>query len=490
MKSQGQLVRSLGLLDATSIVAGSMIGSGIFIVTSSMAKELGASGYIMLLWLLTGIITIFAALSYGELAGMFPNAGGQYVYIQKAYGKMTSFLYGWTVFTVIQTGVIAAVAVAFAKYSAIFFPFLEKKLFVISSFEITLKQVYAALSIVFLTYLNTKGVKNAKIIQLVFSSTKILAILLLVVFGVLIGLKSDVLANNFHNLWNASKTIIDGNKITTIPLSGFALVLALGSAIIHPLFSSDAWNSVTFISGEIKNPEKNIPRSLVLGTLIVTILYLAANLAYLSLLPLNGNIDGATVNELGIMFAKDEKVGAAAASVIFGTIGVSIMAILIMISTFGCNNGLILSGSRMYYAMAKDKMFFKSAANLNDKGVPSNSLWLQCLWACLLCFSGQFSELIKYSTFASLIFYIITIAGIFILRKKMPTLERPYKAFGYPIVPIFYILIMLFVCGCLMYSDLKSVGSGLLIVLLGIPVYFIQQRIKSKNDNFKIQEDI
>lgn len=469
-----ELKRSLGLIDATSLVAGSMIGSGIFLVTAAMARDVGSAAWILIIWLVTGLLTMSAALSYGELAGMMPNAGGQYVYIQRAYGKLVSFLYGWTVFTVIQTGVIAAVAVAFANYSAVFFPFLENKIFTIGeSFVFTNKQVLAMFSIILLTYINTKGVKNGKIIQLVFTSAKLIALFALIIFGLYVGFHTNTFSDNFTNMWDASKTVLNENGTLTITkLSGIALLGAMGATIINSLFSSDAWNNVTFIAGEIKEPKKNIPRSLFLGTLIVTIIYILANIAYLALLPLNGTPDD-TVIQNGIMFASQDRVGAAAASVIMGNIGVFAMAGLIMVSTFGCNSGLILSGGRLFYAMAKDALFFKDAGELNQHDVPAKALWFQCAWACILCVSGRYSDLLTYSTFASLLFYILTIGGLFILRKKEPDAERPYKAFGYPVIPILYIVITAAICFTLLVYDTRNTGLGLFIVALGIPVYYL-----------------
>ncbi len=469
-----ELKRSLGLIDATSLVAGSMIGSGIFLVTAAMARDVGSAAWILIIWLVTGLLTMSAALSYGELAGMMPNAGGQYVYIQRAYGKLVSFLYGWTVFTVIQTGVIAAVAVAFANYSAVFFPFLENKIFTIGeNFVFTNKQVLAMFSIILLTYINTKGVKNGKIIQLVFTSAKLIALFALIIFGLYVGFHTNTFSTNFTNMWDASKTVLNENGTLTITkLSGIALLGAMGATIINSLFSSDAWNNVTFIAGEIKEPKKNIPRSLFLGTLIVTVIYILANVAYLALLPLHGTADG-SIMQNGIMFASQDRVGAAAASVIMGNIGVFAMAGLIMVSTFGCNSGLILSGGRLFYAMAKDALFFKDAGELNQHDVPAKALWFQCAWACILCVSGRYSDLLTYSTFASLLFYILTIGGLFILRKKEPDAERPYKAFGYPVIPILYIVITAAICFTLLVYDTRNTGLGLFIVALGIPVYYL-----------------
>lgn len=475
-----ELKKELNLVNATSIVAGSMIGSGIFIVTAAMSRDLGSSGWMLFTWFLTGLLTVAAALSYGELAGMMPNAGGQYVYIQRAYGKLISFLYGWTVFTVIQTGVIAAVAVAFANYTSVFIPKLEMELFSIGTFTtITLKQIMAIVSVVLLTYINTKGIQNGKKLQLLFTVAKLFALFALIIFGLYIGLQTDILSQNLESPWSAFKTILneDGTS-TTIGITGLALAGAVGTTIINSLFSSDAWNNVTFIAAEIKDPKKNIPRSLFLGTLIVTIIYLLANLAYLSLLPMNGNPNGTTVLERGIMFASEDRVGAAAANMIFGNIGVFIMAGLIMVSTFGCNSGLILSGGRLFYAMSKDGLFFKQAEELNNNNVPEKALWFQCIWASILCLSGKYGDLLTYATFASLLFYMLTIYGVFILRKKEPNTERPYKAFGYPFVPILYIIITGAICVTLLINDTKNTGLGLLIVLLGIPVYYLTQKNK------------
>jgi APA family basic amino acid/polyamine antiporter len=470
--------RSLGLIDATSLVAGSMIGSGIFIVTSIMMRDIGSAGWLIFLWLLTGLITVFAALSYGELAGMMPGAGGQYVYIQRAYGKMASFLYGWTVFAVIQTGVIAAVAVAFSKYAGVFFPGLNTVVLEIgSSFKMTYGQLLAIGSIIALTKLNAGGVENGKWLQLIFTGAKLLALFSLIILGIGIGLNSDTFSENFQDMWVAKKTIVnDDNSITTVSLTGFALLGALGATIINSLFSSDAWNNVTFIAGEIKNPQKNIPRSLFLGTLLVTIIYILANLAYLALLPINGSPEATNAAGQGIMFAFDDRLGSSAASMIIGSAGVFLMAGLIMISTFGCNNGLILAGSRLFYAMSKDGLFFKKAGNLNKNSVPGVALWIQCIWASVLCLSGKYGDLLVYSTFASLLFYILTIGGLFILRKKEPDADRPYKAFGYPYIPVLYILLTLAICVDLLIYDSINAGMGLLIVLLGIPIYYFTNR--------------
>ncbi|MBI4946993.1 MAG: amino acid permease [Bacteroidetes bacterium] len=493
MQDQPELKRSLGLVDATMIVAGSMIGSGIFLVSADMARTVGSAGYLLLLWIITGVITVMAALSYGELAGMMPNAGGQFVYIERAFGKLTSFIYGWTVFTVIQTGLIAAVGVAFANYTSIFFPELNKEIFSISlsplSFggggpapigasggevAVNLKQILAIISILFLTFSNSRGIQYGKIIQFVFTSAKLFGLFALIVLGIAIGLKGNTLIENFHSAWDASTTTVNPDGSLNIThLAGFALVGAMGSTIINSLFSADAWNNVTFIAGEIKDPKKNIPRSLFLGTMIVTILYALANVAYLCLLPVKGDPHAADVYGMGIQFATDNRIGAAAATMIFGNVALFIMAGLIMVSTFGCNNGLILAGARVYYAMAKDKLFFEKAGTLNKNSVPATALWLQGAWASALCLSGTYKDLVAYSTFASILFYIVTITGIFVLRKKDPYAERPYKAFGYPVIPALYILAALAICIILIIYDGRNTGFGLACVALGIPVYFL-----------------
>jgi APA family basic amino acid/polyamine antiporter len=473
-----EVKRTLGLIDATSIVAGSMIGSGIFVVSTYMAQDVGSAGYLILLWVITGLITVFAALSYGELAGMMPDAGGQYVYIRRAYNPLMAFLYGWTVFTVIQTGVIAAVAVVFANYTSLFFPALNHELFRSGEYILTFKQVLAIGSVVLLTWANSRGVRSGKTIQLVFTSAKLFALFALIVMGLYVGLKSDTLSNNFTHVWEASRTWFDNSTKTwkSETITGIALLGAMGATIINSLFSSDAWNNVTFIAAEIKDPKRNIPRSLFLGTFIVTLIYILANVAYLALLPLHGDPQVKDVIGQGIAHAANDRVGAAAASVIFGNTGALLMAGLIMISTFGCNNGIILSGARLFRAMATDGLFFKKAEKLNSRQVPGYALWLQCAWAAVLCISGKYNNLLTYSTFASLLFYILTIGGIFILRKKEPDTARPYKAFGYPFIPSLYILITTFICVAQLYYKSAEAGLGLLIVFLGIPVFYLAKR--------------
>jgi APA family basic amino acid/polyamine antiporter len=469
--------RSLGLFDATMLVAGSMIGSGIFIVAADMSRLTGSAGWMLSLWIVTGIITVMAALSYGELAGMMPKAGGQFVYIQRAWGNTVAFLYGWTVFTVIQTGVIAAVAVAFAKFSGIFFPAIsvDNILFTIGALKISSAQIYAILSICFLTFVNSRGVQNGKAIQAVFTSAKLLALAMLIIAGIWLSMNEPWMQQNFNNPWDAvSWSKVDETWIKE-QVSGIALLLVLGTAIIGSLFSSDAWNNVTFIAGEIRDPRKNIPRSLLLGTAIVTILYTLVNVAYLGLLPLHGSPEATDVIGQGIQFAGSgtDRVGTAAASRIFGDSSVYLMAALIMISTFGCNNGLIMAGARVFYAMSKENLFFKKAGTLNKFEVPGYALVIQAIWASVLCLSGTYGDLLDYTTFASLLFYVITIGGIFILRKREPNAERPYKVLAYPLLPILYIVTALLICGILLITKPQNTWSGLAIVALGLPVYYI-----------------
>jgi APA family basic amino acid/polyamine antiporter len=476
--------RSLNLIDTTLLVSGSMIGSGIFIVSSDMARSLGSAGWLLVAWILSGVITLFAALSYGELAGMMPQAGGQFVYLKKAFGDLTAFVYGWTVFLVIQTGVIAAVAVAFAKFTGVFISFFEEGNVVLplGPLKITSAQLLAIFIIALLTFINSRGIENGRVIQRIFTSAKLIALFTLIIVGIYYGFHSDVFSNNMAHAWDAKKDIAVFKGPTLITqfsedLSGMAIATALGVAMIGSLFSSDAWNNVTFIAGEVENPKKNIPLGLFFGVCIVTVIYVLANVAYLCLLPVQGTaVPDASVLEQGIMYAQKDRVGAAALFTIFGDVAKYMMAALIMVSTFGCNNGLILSGSRLFQSMAKDGLFFKSAAKLNKFQVPSNALIFQAIWASVLCLSGSYNDLLDYCTFSSLLFYIITIVGLFVLRKKMPNAERPYKAFGYPVIPALYILITGLICIDLLVYKTFNTGMGLLIIALGVPVYFLFKR--------------
>ncbi|OHC87448.1 MAG: amino acid transporter, partial [Sphingobacteriia bacterium RIFOXYD2_FULL_35_12] len=433
---------TLGLLDATMLVAGSMIGSGIFIVSADITRNVGSAGWLIAVWLLTGFMTLTAALSYGELSAMFPKAGGQYVYLKESYNKLTGFLYGWSFFSVIQTGTIAAVGVAFCKFAAYFFPFLEMNesdvLFLLGPFKIYPAQFVSIFIIVLLTYINTKGVQGGKMIQTVFTVTKLLSLFGLIVFGFLLGANAEVWNANWTDAWTMKSMTKGTGELSAaiiMPVLGAGALGAIAASMVGSIFSSDAWNNVTFIAGEIKNPQKNIGLSLFLGTLIVTLIYVSANLMYLSVLPLDQ-----------IAFAQSDRVAVTASNIIFGGIGTYIIAAMIMVSTFGCNNGLILAGARVYYTMAQDGLFFKKAGQLNKNAVPEWALWAQCIVASLLCLSGRYGDLLDMVSFIVVIFYVLTIAGIFILRKTRPEIPRPYKAFGYPILPAIYMLMGISFC--------------------------------------------
>jgi APA family basic amino acid/polyamine antiporter len=472
--------RELGLRSSTMIVMGSMIGSGIFIVSADIARTVGSPGMLLVVWAITGVITLIAALSYGELAAMVPEAGGQYVYLREAYNPLIGFLYGWTLFLVIQTGTIAAVAVAFAKFTAIFIPILSEKniLFSLGKFNISAAQLFAILSLVVLTLINARGVKEGKLIQDIFTFSKIIALFGLIAIGLTVGANETALKANFGEaFWQSAWTkVADGKIISVEPLSGLGVLIAVGVAMVGSIFSSDAWNNITFTAGEVINPKRNIPLSLALGTGAVTLIYLLANVSYLVVLPLQGTPDGTNALARGIQFAELDRVGTAAMSVVFGDMALYLMAALIMISTFGCNNGLILAGARVYYAMSNDGLFFKKAGELSEKSVPAFALMIQCVWASLLCLSGSYGDLLDYVVFAVLLFYILTIAGIFILRKTKPDVERPYKAFGYPVLPMLYIVLAAAICIDLLIFKPNYTYPGLFIVLLGVPVYFLWKR--------------
>ncbi len=470
-----ELKRSLNLFDTIMIVSGSMIGSGIFIVTADMTRVLGSPFWVLMCWVISGVITLFAALGYGELAGMMPDAGGQFIYLKRAYGRMTSFVYGWTVFTVIQTGVIAAVAVAFARYTGVFIPFFDEQHIILSvgHFNVSTTQVLAVLSVAFLTFLNSRGINNGKIIQRVFTSTKILALSAVIIIGFAVGVKTGFWEQNLSLPFSGT---VQGESFGR----PYSLMAAMGVALIGSLFSSDAWNNVTFIAGEIRQPQKNIPLGLLIGVCIVTVLYILANVAYFMLLPALGDPNGQSVVERGIAYAQNDRVGTAAMYGVFGDVSVYLMALLIVISTFGCNNGLILSGARLFQAMANDKLFFRSAAYINRFDVPSKALWWQAGWASVLCLSGSYGSLLDYCTFASLVFYIVTISALFYLRKKEPLTPRPYKAFGYPVIPALYILIATAICIDLLVLKSKNTMLGLMIMAIGVPVFYFFNRNSNK----------
>ncbi len=457
---------TLGLLDATMIVAGSMIGSGIFIVSADMLKDTGSAGWLLMAWIITGFMTITAALSYGELSAMFPKAGGQYVYLKEAYNPMVGFLYGWSFFSVIQTGTIAAVAVGFAKFAGYFIPALawdDQNAFQFIGLKIHYAQIVGVMLIVLLTFINTKGIETGKLIQTIFTSTKLIAMFGLIICGLFV-FNSEIWQENWADAWSMKHLVKN-------PESGFiepevllkgAAFGAIASAMVGSIFSSDAWNNVTFIAGEIKNPKRNIGLSLFFGTLIVTIIYVLMNIVYLATVPINI-----------LAFSPDNRVALSASEAIFGGYGTTIIAIMIMISTFGCNNGLILAGARVYYTMAQDGLFFKKAAGMNKNSVPQWALWIQCVVACLLCLSGKYGDLLDMVSFVVVIFYVFTIAGIFILRKKQPDAERPYKAFGYPFLPALYIIMGLIFCGLLIVYKPQFTWPGLIITLIGIPLYYV-----------------
>lgn len=468
---------SLGLFDGTMIVAGSMIGSGIFIVSADITRNVGSAGWLIAVWLITGFMTLTAALSYGELSGMFPKAGGQYVYLKEAYNPLMGFLYGWSFFAVIQTATIAAVGVAFSKFLAYLVPELGNNYLLadLGFIKIFSGQLVAIAIICLLTYVNSRGVKEGKFIQTIFTSAKLLALFGLIVFGFLL-VKESFWSENWKTGFNSVQDFgqkgADGQLHPTswIGISGSALLGAIAAAMVGSIFSSDAWNNVTFIAGEMKNPKKNIGLSLFLGTLIVTIIYVSANLMYLNVLPLNE-----------LAFPADDRVAVAAANKIFPSFGTILIAFLIMVSTFGCNNGLILAGARVYYTMAKDGLFFKKTGELNKNAVPAVALWVQCIIASLWCLSGKYGQLLDMISFVVVLFYILTIAGIFILRKKRPDAERPYKAFGYPVLPILYIIMGLAFCILLIIYKPQFTWPGLIIVLLGIPLYYIAVAAQKTN---------
>ena len=460
---------SLGLLDGTMIVAGSMIGSGIFIVSADITRNVGSAGWLIFVWLITGFMTLSAAMSYGELSAMYPKAGGQYVYLREAYNPLKGFLYGWSFFSVIQTGTIAAVAVAFSKFSGYFFRPLELTdaniILQIGSFKLYIAQLVSILLIILLTYINTRGIESGKWIQTVFTVTKLLSLFGLIVFGFFLGAQKGVWNMNWTDAWNMHSLVVSKGGDSVIgsnPVIGLAVLGAIAAAMTGSIFSSDDWNNVTFIAGEMKNPKRNIGLSLFLGTLIITIIYVSANLMYISVLPLHQ-----------IATSPQDRVAVAAAKVIFGHAGTYVIAAMIMISTFGCNNGLILAGARVYYTMAHDGLFFKEAGKLNKNAVPGWALWAQCLVASLLCLSGKYGDLLDMISFVAVAFYALTVIGIFVLRKREPGMERPYKAFGYPVLPAIYIVLALVFCVALIIQKPVYATWGLAIVLAGIPIYYV-----------------
>jgi len=463
-------------------VVGSMIGSGIFIVSADMSRTLGSPGWMLLAWLITGLMTMFAAMAYGELASMMPKAGGQYIYLREAYNPLTGFLYGWTLFTVIQTGSVAAIAMAFSKFSGVIIPWISEEniLLQLGPLKISTVHLVAVLSLVLLTWINTRGIKAGKIVQNTFTITKVLVLILFLLIGFFIAKSSGWVANTSY-FWEAASLNPETGAAT--PLSGMAFIAAMGSAMVGALFTYDAWYNITYNSAEVINPKRTIPLSLIFGTLLAAVIFFLCNLVYVKVLPLRGIPGAESVLDQGIAFATNDRIGTAAMSGIFGEYAAIIMAAFIIISTFGCNNGLILSGARVYYAMAENQLFFKKIGNLNKKGVPANGLIIQCVWACLLCLSGSFSQLLDYVVFAVLIFYALTVAGVFRLRRKWPDEERTYKATGYPVIPAICVILSVLIMVILLIYKPEFTWPGLIIVVLGIPVYYIWKKKKIKTNS-------
>jgi basic amino acid/polyamine antiporter, APA family len=485
-KENHLLQKRVNLFDGISIVAGAMIGSGIFIVSADIARNVGSPGWLMVVWLITGIITVIGAISYGELASMMPHVGGQYVYLKEAYHPLIGFLFGWTTFLVIQCGSIAAVAVAFAKFSGVLFPWISEKnvLLQLGPFKINSTMVIAIAMISFLTWLNTRGIVTGKTVQNIFSSTKVIALFGFIAIGFIATKSINSLEINKEIFWKASQI---GPDNTVIPIAGFALIAAIGTALVGSLFSADAWYNVTYISGEVINPKRNVPLSLFFGTLLVSSIYLITNYVYIKILPLAGSPNGTDVLSRGIQFATDDRVATSAMSVVFGDYAAIIMAIFIMISTFGCNHGLIMAGPRVYYAMAKDGLFFRKVAEINKSGVPGFAIIVQGVWSILLCLSGTYGNLLDYVIFAVLIFFTLTILAIFVLRVKRPDIPRPYKAFGYPVIPAVYIITTITIMVILLIYKPGYTFPGLGIVILGIPVFYLWKKYnKSPEKNQEI----
>jgi APA family basic amino acid/polyamine antiporter len=485
---QSEFVKAMSLTDATMLVAGSMIGSGIFIVSADIARKVDSPFFLLLAWVLTGVITLLGALAYGELAAMYPRAGGQYVFLRESMGSLMGFLYGWTLFVVIQTGTIAAVAVAFGRFAGVLFPSITPELYgwfpsakvcvaalgcsdPANSINLGLspQRLLALVSIAILTWINLRGVREGKIVQTTLTVVKTGALLLLILLAFTLGRNVTAVTANFA----------DGAFFGNVDVTG-AFVVAFGAALVGSLFSSDAWNNVTFAAAEVKDPQRNLPLAMALGTGLVSLLYVLANVGYMQVLPVQGDSMGADALGRGIANAAQDRVGTAAMEVMFGGSGATIMAVAILISTFGCNNGLILAGARVYYAMARDGLFFRKAGELNANRVPAFALILQTAWTAVLCLTGTYGQLLDYVIFAALVFYVLTTLGLFILRAKRPDLPRPYKAIGYPVLPALYILLAAGVMLLILLSPTSRMQAlfGLLVVLVGIPVYHIWRRVE------------
>ncbi len=478
-----RFVQGLGLFSAIAIVMGSMIGSGIFIVPAEMSRVVGSPALLIAAWAVTALMTVIGALSYGELAAMMPKAGGQYVYLRESLGPLWGFLYGWTLFVVIQTGTIAAVGVAFGKFLGVFFPSISQTNWIVhvgsGNVGLSTANLVGILVIVFLTFTNTRGVKTGAAVQNVFTTTKVLALLGVIAVG-LIARNAIAHAANFgagwQNFWAGAHLgtphVVEvgsflgmGGGTAVVGVLTVVAVVQVGS-----LFSSDAWNNVTFTAGEVRNPKRNLPLSLAIGTGAVSLLYIACNFVYLSVLPMSG-----------IAGAPQDRVATAVMQTAFGPAGAKLMAAAILVSTFGCVNGMVLAGARVYYAMSRDGLFFKSTGKLDSKGVPKNSLWIQCVWTCLLCLSGQYGNLLDYVILAALVFYALTILGLFVLRRTQPEAARPYGAFGYPVLPALYIVMAVWICGVLLRYKPQYTWPGLILVLVGVPVYMVWRRVGAKD---------
>jgi APA family basic amino acid/polyamine antiporter len=498
---RSELIKNLGLLDASMIVAGSMIGSGIFIVSAGIARQVDSPALLLLVWLVSGLMTTMAALCYGELAAAMPLAGGEYIFLHESLGPMWGFLYGWATLLVIQTATIAAVAVAFANFTGVLWSWFSSSAWIwklgtfgpyklwfgtLGPYNVGLntQNLLAISSIVFLTWMNTRGLRVGARVQNIFTTAKIAALGGLTLLGFVFATQT-ARHSNFSDFWrNAS---ISGlHKYQAGENSVWVSVVTLvGLAMVGALFSSSAWTNVTYIASEVRHPRRNLPLALILGTGIVTVLYVLANLAYLNVLPLTGTNDGTTVLARGLQFAAGDRVGTAVAEAIVGPSGAVLVAIAVMISTFGCNNGLILAGARVYYAMAKDGLFFRSVGSVNRHNTPAVALWIQCIWACVLCLSGTYGQLLDFLVFAVVMFYILTIVGLFLLRFRRPNMDRPYRVFGYPMLPAMYLLLAASIEVQLLRYKPQYTRPGLVIILSGVPVYWLwqkSQRARSRRD--------
>jgi APA family basic amino acid/polyamine antiporter len=489
------LVQSLGLFSSTALVIGSMIGSGIFIVGADIARGTNSPALYLGAWIVTAVMTITAALSYGELAAMMPKAGGQYVYLRESLGPLWGFLYGWTLFLVIQTGTIAAVCVAFGKFLGVFFPSISTTHWlwhiahvpplkvgpmVLGNMEIGVStaNLTGIFIVVFLAVVNIFGVQLGALIQNVFTSAKAFSLAALILFGFTVGRNATAWDANFGPGWNHFWKNADWSSLHPVqvgvggPIVLVNLLVILAVVQVGSLFSADAWNNITFTAGEVRDPRRNIPLSLVMGTGFVLTVYFLVSLAYILVLPMHGDPNGATVIARGVQYAAEDRVATAVLEQVFHSRGAWLMAAAILVSTFGCANGMTLAGARVYYAMSRDGLFFKSVGKLHPRfKTPVAGLLVQAAWTTVLCISGSYGQLLDYITFAVLVFYILTIVGLFVLRFKQPNTPRPYRALGYPVLPALYILMAAGICVVLLRYKPQYTWPGLFLVLLGIPVY-------------------